>query len=63
MKRKCAFCDNVATKIYSPILGTIPKDPQGYMKYKLIGNGLFVCDKHELKYEGMKIENYFNGIK
>ncbi len=56
MKRKCTFCDNPATKIYSPMLGAIPKDPQGYIEYKLIGNGLFVCDKHELSYECVEIE-------
>jgi len=57
-KRKCAFCDKPATRIFTPMLGTIPKDPQGSIHFKYIGIEMLLCDKHELRYECAEIESY-----
>ena len=57
-KRKCAFCNKPATKVSTPLLGTIPREPQGNMEFKINGGGVLCCDKHELSYECVKIESY-----
>ena len=61
-KRKCAFCNKPSTKVFTPLLGTIPIEPQGNMEYKINGSGVLCCDKHELSYECVKIEAYPHSI-